>query len=68
MTHPEFVVIHWRDDEDRWSFFWLLRHKGHRVQLQGAHSPEGYQHDGDLFWAGTDEIRQMIYTGHRMNQ
>lgn len=53
------VHIDWKDPDSDWHWFYLLEMRGEWVKLQGRDSPDGYQHDGDVFWVHRSEIKTM---------
>lgn len=61
---PQLVRIKWRNPNDDWEWFHLLGERsgdlGREFYLRGADDPVcGASHDGDAFWARSDEIEWM---------
>jgi hypothetical protein len=55
----ELVHIVWKNPDNDWNYFWLLKETKNKLYLQGADSPEGDRHDGDKFWINTSDIRAL---------
>lgn len=51
------IFIAWKSPQDDWNHFTLLDVREDRIRVQGRHSPDGWRHDGDRFWATLSSIR-----------
>lgn len=57
--YPEPVRVVWFDPDSDWNYFWLLEMRGEWLKLQGRDHPDGWKHDGDVFWAHCSKIKHM---------
>ena len=59
---PKLARIEWRDQENDWPWFYLLKMRGEWLHLQGADYPDGSaQHEGDCFWVHKSEVLMMRF-------